>query len=183
MAHPSTLYRFHINLSDVTRNVYEELELRVPMHPSESVPSLLTRVIAFALNVQEGLEFTQGISDPDLPALCVKDLTGAMQTWIDVGVPSARRLHKASKSAKEVRVYSYRDPENLLREVKSGEIFRLSEIRAFSLDPKLLSSLGATLERQNKWDLLHSDGEISIVVGENTLQGEIRPIPLKQGSD
>ena len=97
MAQPSTLFRFQIKLSDVDRGIYESLEVRVAMHPSESVPYLLTRVIAYALNYQEGLKLTQGIGNPDDPALEVKDLTGAITVWIEVGNPSARRLHKAAK--------------------------------------------------------------------------------------
>ena len=73
MALTSTLYRFQIKLSDIDRNVYEEIELRVAMHPSESIPFLLTRVIAYALNLQEGLAFTQGIGSPDEPTLQVRD--------------------------------------------------------------------------------------------------------------
>src|SRR5580658_8592368 len=107
MALNSTMVRFVIKLSDVDRAVYETIELRVPMHPSEAPPFLLTRVLAYCLNFQEGLEFSQGISTPDEPALRVRDLTGVLKLWIDIGNPSAKRLHKASKAAPTVRVYTY----------------------------------------------------------------------------
>jgi len=115
MALNSTMYRFKIKLSDIDKGLYETLELRVPLHPSESPPFFLSRILAYCLNFQEGIELSQGISTPDEPALHIKDLTGALKLWIDVGNPSAKRLHKASKSAEKVRVYTYRDPAILIK--------------------------------------------------------------------
>ena len=182
MALSSTLYQFHVNLSDVDRGIYKEVELRVPLHPSETISSLLTRVIAFGLNLQEGLEFTQGISNPDLPSLWVKDLTGAIQVWIDVGSPSAKRLHKASKTARSVRVYTYRDPEILIREVAGSEIHRIMEIEFFALDPSFLKALGKNLERQNRWELLFAEGEVSVITKEETYQCDLKQLDLRTGA-
>jgi uncharacterized protein YaeQ len=174
MALTSTLYRFRIQLSDVDRGIYEALELRVARHPSESVPFLLTRVIAYALNVQEGLEFSRGgISSTDEPALQVLDLTGAMQVWIEVGNPSARRLHKASKAAKRVLIYTPRDPAILRQEMKGEAIHRKESIEVFSLSAGFLDQLGKTLERENQWDFLRTSGEISITSKDAVVQGEV----------
>jgi uncharacterized protein YaeQ len=175
MALNSTMYRFSIKISDITRGVYESIELRVPMHPSESVPFLLTRVIAYCLNFQEGLTFSQGISSPDEPALQVKDLTGLIELWIDIGNPSSKRLHKASKSSKKVLVYTHRDPAILLKDLAETEIHRSEFIEVFSLRPDFLSALGATLDRDNRWELLHNEGELSITSGPSTVQGELKP--------
>lgn len=173
MALQSTLYRFTLQISDTDRGIYETRELRVAMHPSESLPYLLTRVIAYALNTQEGLEFSGGISNPDDPALFVKDLTGIMLYWIDVGNPSSRRLHKASKAAKHVRIYTYRDFEILRREMEGEQIHKASEIEIFSLPPSFLRDLGVTLERDNRWDFLVTQKELSITVREQTVSCEI----------
>lgn len=174
MASPSTLYRFNVQLSDVDRGLYETFELRLAMHPSESVPYLLTRVIAYALNFQEGLKLTQGLANPDEPALEVRDLTGVVQMWIEVGTPSARRLHKASKAAQSVRVYTYRDPDLLLKEAKGETIHRAETIGVFSLAPAFLTRLGETLGRDNGWELLHDDGEISVTVNGTIVSGELK---------
>ncbi len=173
MALASTLYRFHIKLSDVDRGIYQPLELRVAMHPSEALTFLLTRVIAYCLNLQEGIELTQGIGSSDEPAIHVKDLTGAMKVWIDIGTPSARRLHKASKVAKKVLVYTYRDPAILMKEVSGEEIYRKDEIEVYSLTPKFLNELATTLDRDNSWELLFTEGEISINVRGKSVQGEL----------
>jgi uncharacterized protein YaeQ len=173
MALTATLYRFTIHVSDVDRGLYETLELRPARHPSESVPFLLTRVIAYCLNVQEGLEFTRGICMPDEPALWVRDLTGALKLWIDIGNPSAERLHKAAKASAGVRIYTHRDPKILQDEVKGQPIHRRERVEVFALSPKFLEKLGETLERDNEWQLLFDEGELSISVDDVSVQGEI----------
>jgi uncharacterized protein YaeQ len=173
MALNSTMFRFKIKLSDVDRGVYESLELRAAMHPSEAVPFFMARLLAYCLNYQEGIEFSRGISTPDEPALFVKDLTGLMKLWIDIGNPSARRLHKASKAAERVRVYTHRDPEILKKEVSGEEVYRRDEIEVFALMPDFLNKLGTTLARDNAWELLHTEGELSISTKEATFTGDV----------
>ena len=95
MALSSTLYRLRIELSDVDRGVYESLDLRVARHPSEGADRLVARVLAYALLYEPGLEFGKGLSDADEPALSTHDLTGQLTHWIDVGTPSADRIHIA----------------------------------------------------------------------------------------
>jgi uncharacterized protein YaeQ len=163
MANPATLYRFRIDLSDVDRNVYETLDFRVAMHPSESLPFLMTRVLAFALNIREGLEFNPaGLSDSDEPCLRALSLTGVCELWIEIGNPSARKLHRAAKAAAMVKVYTYKDPIAMLRELQSTPIHRSSEIELFSFEMAFLKSLGETLKRDNSWGLLLNDGVLSV---------------------
>ncbi len=173
MALSSTMYRFKIQLSDVSRDAYATLELRLARHPSESMPFFLTRVIAYCLNTQSGLEFTEGISAPDLPALWVKDLTGLLELWIDIGNPAAKRLHKASKAAKRVRVYTYRDIAILQKEMEGERVHAAETIEVFSLTPAFVEALGKTIERDNPWDFLHDDGELTITTSGGVIQGEL----------
>ena len=179
MALNSTIYRFQIQLSDVDRGVYRLVELRVAMHPSESIPYLVTRLIAYCLNFQEGIEFSRGgISEPDDPAVHVKDLTGLMLLWIDVGNPSARRLHKAAKASKQVFVYTYRDPAILRQEVAGEEVYRRETIQLTAVPPAFLREVGATLDRDNAWTMLHTGGELSITLKDTTYHGELATGPL-----
>ena len=104
MALNSTVYHFDVQLSDVDRGVYEALSLRVARHPSETEEYLVTRVLAYALEYAEGIAFSKGLADPDEPAIVVRDLTGAVQVWIEIGAPDAERLHKASKASPRVVV-------------------------------------------------------------------------------
>ena len=111
MALTATLYNFEIDLSDVDRNVYEKLALKVARHPSESEAYLVARVLAYCLEYTEGIAFSPGgLSSPDEPPIAVRDLTGALRAWIEIGAPDAARLHKASKAAPRVALYTHRDP-------------------------------------------------------------------------
>src|SRR5438270_1772882 len=102
MALAATIYNFDVELTDTDRHVYESLALRVARHPSESEEYLVTRLLAYLLEYCQGIEFSRGISDPQDPAIAVRDLTGAVRSWIDIGAPEAARLHKASKTAARV---------------------------------------------------------------------------------
>src|SRR4051812_10031831 len=153
MANPSTLYRFRITVSDVDRGFYEDIDFRAAMHPSENEPYLLTRVLAYALHYESGLEFSAGLSTSDEPAISLKDLNGTFTTWIEIGNPSPRKLHKGSKAARSVYVYTYKDPENLKREAAKETIHRAGEITLFALRESFLTALAAHLKRDNHWGL------------------------------
>src|ERR1043165_6166870 len=109
----ATLYNFEINLADVDRGVYETIAFKAAQQPSETDDSLVARALAYALEYTEGIGFSGGIAEADQPALFVRDLTGALKSWIDVGVPDAARVHKASKAAPRVAVYTHKDPGSI----------------------------------------------------------------------
>src|SRR5260221_10146007 len=97
MALTATMYRFTVQLSDVDRSVYETLELHVARQPSETAEYMLTRVLAYCLEYTEGIELTEGVASGDEPAVLVRDLTGRVLAWIEVGAPDADRLHAAAR--------------------------------------------------------------------------------------
>src|SRR5436305_12322908 len=100
MALTSTVYNFDIALSDADRGVYEQLALRVALHPSEAIEHMLTRVLAYCLEYQEGIAFSQGgISDGDQPAVSVSHRDGRIRAGIDLGMRDPERRHKASNAA------------------------------------------------------------------------------------
>ena len=179
MALNSTIFRFQIKLSEVTREVYETIELRVARHPSEADAFMLTRVIAYSLNAQEGIEFTPGISSPNDAAIYVRDLSGEILTWIDIGTPSVKRVHKASKVSKKVKIYTYRDPQITLDEMAGQEIYNREKIELLSFPPVFLSRLAETLDRDNAWEFLHDDGELSITTKGISVQGNLTVHSIK----
>ncbi|MGH8221468.1 MAG: YaeQ family protein, partial [Woeseiaceae bacterium] len=121
-------YTFAIELSDADRNVYESLEARVARHPSETAQFMLTRVLAYCLEYQDGIALSAGIAAVDEPAVLVRDLTGRITAWIEVGAPDAERLHRGSKLAERCAVYAHRDPAPLLEQLAGQKIHRASEI-------------------------------------------------------
>lgn len=176
MAQPSILHRFRLKLSDVDRGLYETLELRIARHPSEGDAYLLTRVLAYCLNYQDGIEVTGGICATEEPALWVKDLTGLVLVWIEVGNPSARKLHKAAKVSKSVRVYTYRDPAILVTELSAEVIHRRQELEIFAVPPKALSDLATELARENDWEVLHTEGEVTVTARGRSVFFEVAPL-------
>lgn len=172
MALGATIYVFDIRLADADRNVYETLALRVARHPSETEEYLLTRMLAYCLEYTEGIAFSSGgLSNPDEPALAVRDLTGALQSWIEIGAPEAARLHKASKAARRVVVYAHKDIDALLAKLQGERIHRAATIELYAVDRDLLAALVARLERRMSFDLSVAEGNLYITSGDSTLSG------------
>jgi uncharacterized protein YaeQ len=180
MSGPATLYRFRISVSDIERSFYEDLDFRAAMHPSENEAYLLTRVLAYALNYESGLEFAPGLCTGDEPAIHAPDGRGGIGRWIEIGNPAPRKLHKAAKSSSVVRVYTYKDPENLKREAARETIHRASEIEIFALKESFLAELAALLKRDNSWTLIHDQGELVVTVGDESAIGRLEPHRLAQ---
>jgi glutamyl-tRNA reductase len=120
MAAGATIHTFTVTLADVDRGVYEDLSLRVARHSSETDVYMLTRVLAYGLEFAEGIAFTEGISATDEPAVVIRDATGSLTGWIEVGAPEAARLHEGSMKAGRVAVYTHRDPQSV------DHLFRVS---------------------------------------------------------
>ena len=173
------LYRFQIDLSDIDRGIYESLDFRIAQHPSEVAPYLLTRTLAYALSYQSGLEFTPGgLSDPESPALRALGNNGTVDLWIEIGNPSARKLHKAGKVAKQVVVYTYKNAEALVAEINSNDVHRGNKIQIYFFDSKFLQKLESCLEKNNHWSVLLQDGGLSVDVGSNSINTELKKLKV-----
>ena len=168
MALTATVYVFSIDLSDLDRGVFETLELRVARHPSETAEYMLVRVLAYCVEFCEGIEMTEGVSSGDEPALRVRDLTGRVTAWIEVGLPDASRLHRGSKLAGRVAVYTHRDVRQLLNQLAGAQIHRGGEIpiRAFERGP--LEALAALLDRRTSLAVSIAGREIFVSLGQRT---------------
>lgn len=170
----ATIHQFNVGLSHVDRGVYESLELRLARHPSESEEFLVARLLAFCLEQREGLAFSKGLADPDQPALEVRDLTGAMRDWIEVGTPDAARLHRASKAAPRVVVYTHRDAERYWGALASERIHRAAALELYGLDRVLVGALAGRLERRLAFDLSVTDGTLYLSTGGDLLTGALK---------
>lgn len=182
MALTATIYAFEIQLSDVDRGVYELLNLRVARQPSETAEYLLTRVLAYCLEYAEGLAFSRaGLAEPDEPALAVRDLTGALQVWIDIGAPDAARLHRASKAAARVAVYTHKDPAPWLRLLAEARIHRVEALELYVIDRGFLADLAARLDRRMVFALAVSDRHLYVTLDEATLSGAVTRLAVGGG--
>ncbi|HEY1553276.1 MAG TPA: YaeQ family protein [Kofleriaceae bacterium] len=174
MAHGATMRRFDLALADADRGVYEQLSWRVAQHPSESDRYLVARVLARALEHAEGLDFSKGgVSDGVEPALVQRDLRGDLLAWIEVGSPAVDRLHRASKAAPRVVVYTWK-PEQLAAELAGARLHRAPELVALPVE--LLDGLAGTLDRNNKWELSVTGGVVYVAAAGAQLEGAVERI-------
>jgi uncharacterized protein YaeQ len=163
MALPSKLFRFKIELSDLEKASYQSLDFRVAQHPSESLTYMLTRVLAYALSYEEGIEYSAGgLSDPDAPCIKSLSLDGNLKLWIEIGNPSARKIHKASKAAKKVKIFTYKDVQVLLNQLNSESIYLKEEVEIYSISSSFLDQLQGFIQKDNKWTLINVDGAIMV---------------------
>jgi uncharacterized protein YaeQ len=179
MALTSTLYTLDITLSHVDRHVYESLQLRVPMHPSESAEYFVARVLAYCLEYTEGIGFSRGISDPDEPTLFVRDLTGTLTAWFEIGAPDAARVHKAAKAAPRVAIYTHKDVAMVRRAFAGERIHRAETIAVHAFDRDLIVALAERLDRRLTLDVTVTDGTLWITVGGAVLTGTMTTWPLQ----
>jgi uncharacterized protein YaeQ len=171
MALTATLYNFDVDLADNDRGVYESLAIRLAQHPSESDEYLIARLVAYLLEYDEGLTVSRGVSEPDEPALSVRDLTGAIKSWIDIGTPDAARLHKASKASPRVAVYCHKDPAQWLRQLEGAAIHRAEALELYALDRGLINALVSRLERRMAFAVSINDRELMVSIGDENLTG------------
>jgi uncharacterized protein YaeQ len=162
MAAPSTLFRFRIT-ADSSPSV---IDLRVALHPSETRIFMVTRLIAYVLNFQDGIEFGPGLSDPDAPAIRVTGIRGETSLWIDIGNPSAKRLHKASKAATSVKIYTHKNVTLLKEEVAGEKIYNFQKIEIYAIDDSFLEELAELLERDNHWQISVVEDELQVTVDD-----------------
>ena len=179
MALTATMHKFDIELADSDRGVYKTLELRVARHPSEGGAFLLVRVLAYCIEYAEGITFSKGgISSVEEPAISIHDLTGQRLVWIEVGAPSADRLHRASKATARVALYTDRRLD-LLRTSLAGERIHRAEKLLVTVFPQaFLRDLEAKLERNMRWDVSIGDGHLYVTSGGVSFDAELHPRPL-----
>jgi uncharacterized protein YaeQ len=168
MALGATVHVFKIDLADADRGVYQPLELRVARHPSETEEHLLTRVLAYCLEYTEGIAFSNGLFDADQPAISVRDLTGSLRVWIDVGAPEAARLHRAAKLAPRVAVYTNKDPVALAARLAQERIHRIEALELYAVDRGWLASVAARLTRRMEFTLTVAERHVYLSLGEET---------------
>jgi uncharacterized protein YaeQ len=169
MALGATIHTFTVQLADVDRGVYEELSLRVARHPSETAAFMLTRVLAYCLEYEEGIVFTEGVSATDEPAVLVRDLTGRITAWIEVGAPDAERLHYGSKLADRTAVYTHRDPAKVMAPWAGKRIHDSGAISVFSFDPGFIDDAVTALDRRNTMTLSVTERELYLDLNGTSL--------------
>lgn len=183
MALKSTIYKAELQIADMDRHYYGDHALTIARHPSETDERMMVRVAAFALFASERLELAKGLSDTDEPDLWEKDLTGAIQTWIEVGQPDERRLAKASGRSERVIVIAYSGrTSQIWWDALRGKVERLRNLEVWSLAEGAGEALARLAERTMRLQLTVQDGS-AWLTSANADPVELQLTALKARAD
>ncbi|WP_404437351.1 YaeQ family protein [Microbacterium aerolatum] len=177
MAIGSTIYTFTVQLADMDRGVYDDFTLRAARHPSETDAYMVTRLLAYCLEYAEGIAFGEGISSTEEPAVVVRDLTGSITAWVEVGAPDAERLHHGSRLADRVAVYTHRDPAKVTAPWAGKRIHNVDAIEVFSFDPGFVDDAVRLLERRSTVTLTVTEGQLYLDLNGTTLSSVVHARP------
>jgi uncharacterized protein YaeQ len=173
MALTATIYRVSVELAHIDRGVYETLDLRLARHPSETLDYMATRLLAYCLEYTEGIALTDGVSSGDEPAIVIRDLTGRLTAWIEIGLPSAERLHRGHKQAGRAAVYTHRGIAQVLGELNGHGIHRAADIPVVELDRAFVTALAESLERRSTMSLSVTEGALYVDVDGRHLESQL----------
>jgi uncharacterized protein YaeQ len=163
MALKSTIYKADLQIADMDRHYYGDHSLTIARHPSETDERMMVRVAAFGLFADERLEFCKGLSDTDEPDLWQKDLTGQIETWIELGQPDDRRIAKASGRADRVIVIAYAGKTaDIWWQGVKGKLERMQNVTVWSLEDGIAEALGKLAERTMRLQLMVQDGDVTL---------------------
>ncbi len=173
MALKSIIYKADIQIADMDRHYYQNHALTIARHPSETDERMMVRLLAFVLNAHEALSFGKGLSADDEPDLWQKDLTGAIERWIEVGQPDDRRILKACGRAEQVVIYSYSSNSNIWWNQIGSRIDRAKNLTVFNLPSATSVALEKLAQRNMQLQCTIQDGQIWITGNDETVQVDL----------
>lgn len=161
MALKATIFKAELQIADMDRNYYQDHALTLARHPSETDERMMVRLLAFALHAHEALAFANGLSTSDEPDLWQKDLTGAIELWIDVGLPEEKEVRKACGRASQVCIYSYGGRvADMWWEQCRGKLEKSRNLRVFAVSAESSKALAKLAQRSMQLNCMIQDGEI-----------------------
>jgi uncharacterized protein YaeQ len=170
----ATIFKAQVGIADMDRGYYADHALTLARHPSETDERLLLRVAAFALNAHERLEFGKGLSDEDEPGLWRKTLTGTIESWIEIGLPDAKRLRKACGRADEVLVYAYGRGADMWWKQVGDELSRHTNLSVWQLPTEATQALAALSDRGMHLQFTIQEGIVFVSNEKQSVQLEPR---------
>ena len=169
MAIKATIYKADLSIADMDRNYYHEHSLTIARHPSETDERVMIRVLAYALHADPALAFTKDLFDVDEPALWLKDLTGAIDLWIEVGQPDEKRLLKAAGRAEKVIVYSYSATSSIWFKGIANKIERAKNVSVINIPADISAQLEKMAQRSMALQCTIQDGQVWLTDGTDTV--------------
>lgn len=170
MAQTATIFKAHLQVSDMDRHYYGEHQLTLARHPSETDERMMVRLLAYALHADEHLTFTKGLCDDEEPALWQKSLSDEIDLWIDVGLPDERRVRKACNRATQVVLYLYggRNAE-LWWQRNVDKLRRFDNLSVIEIPEVASNALADLVQRSMQLQCTVQDGELWLNCGDRTI--------------
>ena len=169
MALKATIYKADVQIADMDRNYYQDHGLTLARHPSETDERMMIRLLAFAIHANEALTFTKGLFDTDEPDLWQKDLTGAIQLWIEVGQPDEKRIMKACGRSEQVIVYSYSATSHIWYKQIANKLERARNLTVINIPAEASEQLEKLANRNMQLQCTIQDSQIYLTDGANTV--------------
>ena len=170
MALKATIYKADLNIADMDQHQYQDYQLTIAQHPSETIERLMVRILAYARYADEGLSFTKDLFETDEPALWQMDLTGQLKQWIEVGLTDEDKVKKASARCEKVAVVAYGSSVAEWWK-KNSKILTLKNVEVWQLSEQTTSALESLCQRtmqlqlnilDGEWTLISDDGQVDI---------------------
>lgn len=174
MALKATIYKADVQVADMDRHYYADHALTIARHPSETDARMMVRVLMLALYAQDGIALTKGLFDVDEPEIWVKDLTGQITLWIDIGQPDESRLRKACGRAEQVVVVCHSSSCPVWWKQIEGRLGRLQNLQVFQLPAQTSQALAALTARTMKLQCLVQDGAVWINTTDASVAVELQ---------
>jgi uncharacterized protein YaeQ len=170
----ATIFKAELQVSDLDRGHFATHALTLARHPSETDERMMVRLLAFALDADEYLEFGKGLSAEDEPDLVRRDLTGAIELWIEVGLPPEREIRKAAGRARQVKVYTYGGrAANLWWDQNRAALARLDNLTVIDIPEDIAAQVEKLAERNMRLDCTIQEGQLWLSGGGDTLHFEL----------
>jgi len=179
MAQKATVFKADLQIADMDRNYYQNHALTLARHPSETDERMMVRLLAFSLYAGDALVFGKGISSEDEPTLWQKDLTGAIERWIEVGQPDEREIGKACGRARHVVIISYGRSADLWWQQNRDRLQRLDNLTVLNLPRAGTQALAALAGRGMQLQCSIQEGLVWITAESSAVQ--IEPVALLRG--
>ncbi len=167
MAQKSTIYKVELSISDMDRHYYETHKLTIAKHPSETDERLMVRLLAFALNADEQLEMTKGLSTDDEPDIWQKSLSGELQLWIAMGLPSEKVVRQSCSKADRVVIYSYGSTAAMWWDKIKNSTTRFDNLEVVNLIESETRALAELAARSMQMQVNIQDGAVMVSGGES----------------
>lgn len=173
MALKATIFKADLQIADMDRHYYQEHALTLARHPSETDERMMVRLLAFARHGSSALVFGKGLSDAEEPDLWAKDLTGAIDLWIEVGQPDEKRILKACGRAAQVIVYSYSSTSHIWWNQIAGKVARARNLTVINIAAASSEALTGFAQRNMQLQCTIQDGQIWITANDQTVEVEL----------